>query len=62
MLLVPDVADSTPNCKIDVYGEGGTIPQKFSCLPVTLILIAIGKGTQYVPTREVQVAGGPRLG
>lgn len=46
-----------PNCKkIDVYDEGGTVPQKFNCLPVTLILIAIGE--RYVPTREVQVAGG----
>lgn len=60
MLMAPDVTKSTPNCeKIDVHGDGGTIPQKFNCLPVTLILIAIGE--RYVPTMEVQVAGGPRL-
>lgn len=61
ILLAPDVADSTPNCKkIDVRDDGGTVPQKFNCLPVTLTLIAIRE--RYVPTMEVQVAGGPRPG
>lgn len=53
ILLAPDVADSTPNCKkVDVHDDGGTVPQKFNCLPVTLILIAIKE--RYVPTMEVQ--------
>lgn len=38
----------------------GTLPQKFHCLPVTLILIVIrGRGTYR--RRWLQVAGEPRL-
>lgn len=55
IFMAPNVANSTPNGKkIDVHDDGGTVPQKFSCLPVTLVLIAISE--RYVPT--MVVAGG----
>lgn len=60
IMVAPDVAKSMPRGdEIDVHDDGGTIPQKFNCLPVTLVLIAIGE--RYVPTMEVQVTGGARL-
>lgn len=49
ILIAPDVASSNPDGKmIAIQDGGGAAPQKFHCLPVTLVLIAIG--ARYVPT------------